>query len=80
MGTRLSRPRVLLQAVSKSSEKGRWLWDEGKRRATRHECVTHGVDEQRGYPKIRMVAIEGCAITREGTVTKMRDEERRDEG
>ena len=53
---------------------------KGKRRATRHECATHGVDEQRGYPEIGMVAIEGCAITTEGTVTKMRGEERRDEG
>ena len=36
----------------------------------RHGCSTHGVDEQGGYPAIRMVAIEGCAITSEGIVTK----------
>ena len=40
----------------------------------------HGVDEQGGYPTIGMVATEGCAITSEGTATKMMDEERRDEG
>ena len=41
----------------------------------RHGCATHGVDKQGGYPAIGMVAIKGCAITSEGTVTKMRDKE-----
>ena len=44
---------------------------KGKRQATRHGCATYGVDKQGGYPEIGMVAIEGCAITMEGTVTKM---------